>query len=264
MPDKNSLTELSAYAAKLKAYAKAQAHLQPQARVRLAEPLAYQTGEVLEAVPALKAAGLSLPKPDLPAEGSVASSLPVPPFAGSLGAFQAQIQGCLRCALGPKRRRFVFGEGPASARLVIVGDAPGVDEDASGKPFAGAAGQLLDRMLAAMGSSRTQAYLCHVVKCRPLPGQLIASDEELEACRGFLEHQLSLLKPTVICALGDQAAQVLLGGKQTMASRRGRFGDWKGVAVMPTYHPSAVLRDAALKRPVWDDLKLVVAKLSER
>ena len=260
LPDKSSLTALSAYAAKLKAYTQAQALAYPQARVRLAEPLVYQSGEILEAVPSLKAAGLSLPKPDLPAEGSVASSLPVPPFADSLGGFQAQIQGCLRCALGPKRRRFVYGEGSASARLVIVGDAPGVDEDTTGKPFAGAAGQLLDRMLAAMGSSRQQAYLCHVVKCRPGAGQ-IASDEELEACRGFLEHQLSLLQPTVICALGDQAAQVLLGGKQPMASRRGRFGEWHGIAVMPTFHPSAVLRDAALKRPVWDDLKLVVAKL---
>jgi DNA polymerase len=266
--DKGLLVDLSAYAGKLRAFAQAQAKRLPQARVRLAEPLAYQEGEAVEALPAAEAAGLALKVASsagsgqalLPAEGSVASSLPQPPFAASLGGFQAQIQGCLRCALGPKRRKFIFGEGSAQARLVIVGDAPGVDEDASGRPFAGAAGQLLDRMLAAMASSRQQAYLCHVVKCRCGAGQ-VPSAEELEACRGFLEHQLSLLKPVVICALGDQAAKSLLGGDLPMAQRRGKFGEWRGIPVMPTYHPSALLRDAGLKRPAWDDLKLVVAKM---
>ena len=257
---KDGLTGLSAYAAKLSAYARSQAALHPQARVRLAEPLAYQVGEALQSLPVAEAASLKIAAPELPAEGSVASSLPQPPFAASLGGFQAQIQGCLRCALGPKRKRFVFGEGPAQARLVILGDAPGVDEDATGKPFAGASGQLLDRILAAMGSSRQLAYLCHVVKCRAGAGQ-IASADELEACRGFLEHQLSLLQPVVICALGEQAAQVLLGGTQPMAQRRGRFGEWRGIPVMPSYHPSMLLRDEALKRPAWDDMKLVVGKL---
>jgi DNA polymerase len=260
MTDKAILVDLSAYAAKLRAFTQAQAKLQPKARVRLAEPLAYQESEAVEALPPAEAAGLALKVADLPAEGSVASSLPQPPYADNLGGFQAQIQGCLRCALGPKRRRFIFGEGSAQARLVIVGDAPGVDEDASGRPFAGAAGQLLDRMLAAMASSRQQAYLCHVVKCRCGAGQAPRA-EELEACRGFLEHQLSLLRPVVICALGDQAAKSLLGGDEPMAQRRGKFGAWRGIPVMPTYHPSALLRDAGLKRPAWDDLKLVVAKL---
>ena len=260
MTDKKTLLDLASFASKLKAFAGAQAKAHPQARVRLAEPLVYQASEAGEALPMAEAAKLAIQVSDLPAEGSVASGLPVPPFADSLGGFQAQIQGCLRCALGPKRRKFVFGEGSATARLVIVGDAPGVDEDATGKPFSGASGQLLDRMLAAMASSRQQAYLCHVVKCRCAAGQ-VPSEKELEECRGVLEHQLGLLKPVVICALGDQAAKALLGGDAPMASRRGKFGVWKGIPVMPTYHPSALLRDAALKRPAWDDLKLVVAKL---
>jgi DNA polymerase len=260
--DAKLLSELSAYAAKLKAYTQAQAKQQPQARVRLAGSLGYQEEEAVEALPAAEAASLALPARALPAEGSVAASLPQPPYAASPGAFQEQIQGCLRCALGPKRRRFVFGEGPAQARLVIVGDAPGPDEDATGRPFAGAAGQLLDRMLAAMASSRRQAYLLHVVKCRCGSAGPLA--EELEACRGYLEHQLGLLKPAVICALGEQAAQVLLGGDEPMARRHGNFGQWRGIPVMPSYHPSALLRDAALKRPAWDDLKKVVAKLQEQ
>lgn len=263
MNDKATLEELSRFAAKLRAEALKQAALQPQARVRLAEPLAYQVDEAVQALSPADAAALTLPAAplmDLPAEGSVAARMPQAPFAATLGGFQAQIQGCELCALGPKRRKFVFGDGPANAKLVIVGDAPGVDEDASGKPFAGASGQLLDRILAAMGSSRQQAYLCHIVKCRPGANQL-PSPAEIEACRGFLEHQLSLLQPLVICALGEQAAQVLLGGTQPMAQRHGRFGAWRGIPVMPSYHPSALLSNAALKRPAWDDMKVVVAKL---
>ena len=262
MIDKGSLVELSNFAAKLRNFTLDQAKLQPKARVRLTEPLAYQANEVDTILPPAAAAKLAITLAELPAQGSVASSLPQPPFADSLGAFQAQIQGCLRCALGPKRRNFIFGAGSAQARLVIVGDAPGVDEDASGMPFAGASGKLLDRMLAAMTNSRQSAYLCHVVKCRCGAGQ-VPSPEELAACQGFLEHQLSLLSPVVICALGDQAAKALLGGDEPMVKRRGKFGLWRGIPVMPSYHPSALLRDEALKRPAWDDLKMVVAKLQD-
>lgn len=268
MSERKIFEDTAAFAAKLRGYAQAEAKAHPQARVRLAEPLAYREGEAIQSIDAKVASLLSLPtaavtaSAALPAEGSLAATMPQPPFAPVLGAFQAQIQGCLACGLGPKRKKFVFGEGPENARLVILGDAPGVDEDESGKPFSGNSGKLLDRILAAMGSSRQRAYLCHVVKCRTAPDQA-PSAEELAACAGYLEHQLGLLKPTVICALGDQAAQALLGGNEAMAKRRGKFGTWKGIPVMPSYHPSALLRDEALKRPAWEDMKLVVATLQK-
>lgn len=265
MSNLNPFADAAALAGKLKAYALEQAKLHPNARVRLAEPLAYRQDEAIQSLSSEAVKAFAVPKPvlmPLPEAGSLAATLPRPPYAANLGEFQAQIQGCLQCGLGPKRNKFVFGEGSAQARLVILGDAPGKDEDDSGRPFSGAAGKLLDRMLAAMGSSRQMAYLCHVLKCRALADQA-PSAQELEACRGFLEHQLDLLKPTVICALGDQAAQALLGGQESMAKRRGKFGVWRGIPVMPSYHPSAILRDDTLKRPVWDDLKLVVAKLKQ-
>lgn len=265
MSDAKAFEDAGRLAAKLRAYALEQAKLHPQGRVRLMEPLAYRENEALQSLPMEQAAAFSAPAPaalPLPAAGSLAATMPRPPFAASLGGFQAQIQGCQLCALGPKRNKFVFGEGPETARLVILGDAPGKDEDDSGRPFAGNAGNLLDRILAAMGSSRQRAYLCHVVKCRTAPGQ-DPSAEELEACRGFLEHQLGLLKPAVICALGDQAAKALLGGDEPMAKRRGKPGQWRGIPVMPSYHPSALLRDEALKRPAWEDMKQVVAILQK-
>lgn len=267
MSNAQDFADAAALAAKLRAHAQAQAKLEPGARVRLAEPLAYRENEALQSLsPAASAAlAVGLPKEAavlLPAEGSLAATMPQAPFAPTLGAFQAQIQGCELCALGKKRKRFVFGEGPEQARLVIVGDAPGKDEDDSGRPFSGNAGKLLDRMLSAMGSSRQRAYLMHIVRCRTAPDQP-ATAEELAACQPFLEHQLGLIKPAVIFALGEQAATLLLGPGAALAQRRGKFGQWRGIPVMPTFHPSAILADEGLKRPVWEDMKLVVAALNK-
>lgn len=266
MSKAQDFVDAAALAAKLRAYSQAQAKVEPQARVRLAQPLAYREAEALQGLNPAVSAILAAPKPPaamlLPAEGSLAATLPQAPFAPSLGGFQAQIQGCEACALGKKRKRFVFGEGPEQARLLILGDAPGKDEDDSGRPFSGNAGKLLDRMLSAMGSSRQRAYLMHVVRCRTAPDQP-ASAEELAACRPYLEHQAGLLKPAVIFALGEQAVQALLGQGPPLAQRRGKFGQWRGIPVMPTFHPSAILSDEGLKRPVWEDMKLVVALLSK-
>jgi uracil-DNA glycosylase family 4 len=260
MSNASNFQALAGLTAKARAFAADAAKRLPSARVRLAQPLAFRQAEALASLPKDEARRLALPVSPLPAEGTVASMLPQPPYAAGLVDFQAQIQGCERCALGPKRRNFVFGAGPLDAQLVFVGDAPGRDEDLSGKPFAGAAGQLLDRIIAAMGTQRSAVYLCNVVKCRPVGAAPLAA--EAEACLPYLEHQLGLLKPKVIVTLGELATLALLGAGPPLAAR-GRFGAWRGITVMPTLHPSALLRDANLKRVVWDDMKLVVAKLKE-
>jgi len=139
-----------------------------------------------------------------------------------------------------------------------VGEGPGADEDEQGFPFVGAAGQLLDRMIDAMGFSRDEVYVCNIVKCRP-PGNRKPSDEEMHLCRPFVERQLALLKPQVIVALGGTAVAGLLGETRGITSIRGTFRLYEGrIAVMPTFHPAYLLRNPAAKREVWNDLRQVV------
>ncbi|MCX8039687.1 MAG: uracil-DNA glycosylase, partial [Planctomycetota bacterium] len=153
----------------------------------------------------------------------------------------------------------VPGEGSPAAELVFVGEGPGADEDASGRPFVGAAGQLLDRMIQAMGLRRDEVYICNAVKCRP-PGNRAPLDDELAACRPFLEAQLAIIRPRVICLLGATPLKSLLG-LQGVGKARGQRWDWQGIPVIATYHPAYLLRNPAAKKPAWEDLKAVLALL---
>jgi DNA polymerase len=196
----------------------------------------------------------------------VAAPAPASPVAAGtrleiLQALQAEAAQCTRCVLHEKRTKSVFSRGSPDAELVFVGEGPGRDEDLQGEPFVGAAGQLLDRMIAAMGYGRDQVYICNVVKCRP-PENRTPRPEEMQACSRFLVPQLQAVRPKLIVALGRCAAQAL-GVAEAMGSWRGRWGAYQGIEVMPTYHPAYLLRSPEQKRTVWEDLQLVMARLGK-
>jgi uracil-DNA glycosylase len=170
----------------------------------------------------------------------------------------AEAATCTACVLHSQRRQAVFARGTPDAELVFVGEGPGMEEDRQGFPFVGPAGQLLDRMIAAMGFARDAVYICNVVKCRP-PDNRTPRPEEAIACARFLVPQLELVAPKVIVALGRCAAENL-GVAQAMGPWRGRWGDWRGVPVLPTYHPAYLLRSPEQKRVVWEDLQLVMKR----
>lgn len=197
---------------------------------------------------------------------------PAPSPNAALAALSAEVEACRRCPLGSQRLKAVFGVGSPSARVVFVGEGPGYEEDRRGEPFVGKAGQLLDKILAAVGLSRETVYIANIVKCHPMtdPTQpdLRGNDrpptpEEAAACRSYLEAQLDLIKPRAVVALGSSAAKTLLDTTDGVARLRGRWHDFRGTPLLPTYHPAALLRDEALKRPVWDDMKELKRFLEE-
>ena len=166
-----------------------------------------------------------------------------------------------RCKLHAGRTNIVFGVGNPDARLMFVGEGPGADEDEQGEPFVGRAGQLLTQIIKAMGLAREDVYIANVVKCRP-PGNRNPEPDEIEACSPFLQAQIAAIGPTVIVALGKFAAQTLLQTETPISRLRGQFHSLGGVAVMPTFHPSYLLRNPAAKREVWEDMKMVMKKLT--
>lgn len=177
---------------------------------------------------------------------------------------EADVAGCRRCALAAGRTRTVFGVGSETARWMIVGEAPGAEEDRRGEPFVGRAGKLLDAMLAALGIDRGDVFITNIVKCRP-PGNRDPKPEEADACRPYLARQIELVDPALILAVGRIAAQQLLGVETPVGRMRGRVH--RGPANRPvvvTYHPAYLLRSPAAKRPVWEDLKLALATASPR
>jgi DNA polymerase len=166
---------------------------------------------------------------------------------------------CTACVLHERRTQAVFARGSADAELVFVGEGPGQEEDLQGFPFVGPAGQLLDRMIVAMGYGRDEVYVCNIVKCRP-PENRTPRPEEAIACAKYLVPQLELVAPKVIVALGRCAAENL-GVAGQGGGWRGRWGAWRGVPVMPTYHPAYLLRSPEFKRVVWEDLQQVMGRL---
>jgi len=202
------------------------------------------------------------------AEGHTESPLiiPVTPVsaestpAGRLQAIRQDIGDCTRCKLHSGRTNLVFGVGNPEARLMFVGEGPGAEEDFQGEPFVGRAGQLLTQIIKAMGFTREQVYIANVVKCRP-PDNRNPEPDEIEQCSPFLRAQIETIDPEVIVALGKFAAQTLLGTETPISRLRGRFHELAGVAVMPTFHPSYLLRNPAAKREVWEDMKLVMTRL---
>lgn len=167
---------------------------------------------------------------------------------------------CTKCPLSAERQNTVFGEGDQNARLMFIGEGPGADEDAQGRPFVGKAGQLLTKMINAMGFTREQVYIANIVKCRP-PGNREPFQEEVNACIGFLYNQIELVKPEIIICLGSTAAVHLLKTGLRISHLRGKFQNYNGIKVMPTFHPSYLLRNESKKRDVWNDLKLVMNEL---
>jgi len=180
---------------------------------------------------------------------------------------ETHVKGCRKCGLCETRTQTVFGQGSAAARLVFVGEAPGFEEDKQGKAFVGRAGQLLTKMIEAMGVTRDDVFICNVLKCRPPNNREPAADEIL-ACHPYLKEQLCTIPPEVIVALGAPAAKTLLNTAQSIGKLRGRFHDYffsgttgegPSVPLMPTYHPAYLLRNPDDKRKTWEDLKLVMA-----
>jgi uracil-DNA glycosylase family 4 len=179
----------------------------------------------------------------------------------ALQLIQNEIGDCTRCPLAyAGRRKIVFGNGDPSARLMFVGEAPGADEDASGEPFVGKAGQLLNNMINAMGLQREQVYVANIVKCRP-PANRVPEPVEANTCSPFLLRQIDTVQPQVIVALGATAALYLLGVKQSLASLRGSWHDCRGAKLAVTYHPAFLLRDPRQKGEAWKDLQMVMKEL---
>jgi DNA polymerase len=180
----------------------------------------------------------------------------------TLESIRADLGDCQRCKLCSGRKNIVFGVGNPDAELVFVGEGPGANEDAQGIPFVGEAGELLTKMIVAMGFSREQVYICNVVKCRP-PGNRNPEPDEIEACEPFLKAQLAALRPKAIVALGKFAAQTLLKDTTAISRLRGTWREYEGVPLMPTFHPAYLLRNPAEKRSVWADLQKVMARFAE-
>lgn len=180
----------------------------------------------------------------------------------SLTELEAGLSGCRLCPLSEQRKNIVFGAGNPQARLVLVGEAPGREEDEKGYPFVGEAGKLLDKILLAMHLSRGEVYICNVLKCRP-PGNRDPQPDEIAACEPFLKQQLELIQPELIVTLGRFAAQELLKTKEPIGKLRGRWHEYEGIPLMPTFHPAYLLRNPAGKRPVWEDMKQVMQRLKK-
>jgi len=180
--------------------------------------------------------------------------------AAELAALSQTVAGCTRCRLCEGRKSVVFGSGNPDADLMLIGEGPGAEEDRQGLPFVGAAGELLTRILQAIEMQRQEVYIANVVKCRP-PGNRDPQPDEVSACRAYLERQIELVQPRILVALGRISAQTLLGTESPIGQMRGRWFQVKGVPTMVTYHPAALLRNPALKRPTWEDMQQVRDRL---
>ncbi|MDH3972860.1 MAG: uracil-DNA glycosylase [Deltaproteobacteria bacterium] len=177
-------------------------------------------------------------------------------ITSDLEKIRTELADCSRCRLGKTRTNLVFGTGDRNADLVFVGEAPGRDEDLQGEPFVGKAGQLLTKIIEAISLKRENVYICNVLKCRP-PQNRNPLPEEIECCEPFLIKQIRAIKPKVICALGKFAAQTLLKSEAPISTLRGKFHNYHGVPLMPTYHPAFLLRNPKMKKEVWQDVQLI-------
>ena len=189
-------------------------------------------------------------------ESKIVPAIKLPTLEG----VRAELGECTRCKLHKCRTNIVFGVGSPRARLVFVGEGPGEDEDLKGEPFVGKAGQLLTKMIEAMGLERREVYICNTVKCRP-PNNRNPEPDELAACEPFLKGQLAALKPEVIVTLGKFAAQALLRDQSPISRLRGTWRAYQGIPLMPTFHPAYLLRSPGEKGKVWADLQEVMKRL---
>ena len=184
------------------------------------------------------------------------------PKAQTLEQLQQEVINCRECPLYKTRKNPVFGQGNPRAKLVFVGEAPGREEDLHGLPFVGRAGELLTRIIEAMGLRRKDVYICNVLKCRP-PENRSPLPCEIIACEGYLRQQLEILSPEVICCMGKFASFALLKQDLPITKLRGHFQDFCGIKVMPTFHPAYLLRNPAAKRLVWEDMQKIMKELKK-
>jgi uracil-DNA glycosylase len=273
--DGDPASELAELAAALRAHAEWQrstgAHGLPaatrelaQSRAAAPEPDAQPTPEPEHAPRAEPPSrlGVEPPLPPAPAQAPLAAAggetLSVEERTRRLELLAEEVKRCTACRLHETRTQTVFARGTLRSGLCFVGEGPGADEDAQGYPFVGKAGQLLDRMIAAMGFERDDVMVMNAIKCRP-PDNRKPEPDELAACRGFFDRQLELVGPSVMVALGATAVQALLGSSAGITRLRGSWKLYKGrIAVMPTFHPAYLLRNPAAKRDVWNDLQQVL------
>jgi uracil-DNA glycosylase family 4 len=184
----------------------------------------------------------------------------------ALEELERQVRACTRCVLHKFRTNAVPGEGNPAAELLFIGEGPGRDEDAQGRPFVGRAGQLLRKIIAAMTFREDEVYIANMVKCRP-PDNRVPHHEEIEACSPYLIRQIELIRPRVIVTLGKTPTDYFVPGREGMTARRGKFGDYRGIPVMPTFHPSYLVRNEGnreLKRMVWEDMQKVMVLLGRK
>ncbi len=211
------------------------------------------------AVPALdgKAADWRKDAPPIPGPGLSVSSVSstATPLWQTLDEIAAVVRTCTLCPLCRTRTLAVPGEGDPRARLMLVGEGPGESEDLSGRPFVGRAGDLLDRMLASIEIQRTDTFIANVVKCRP-PKNRVPLPDERNACLPYLRRQIALVQPRLLVALGGTATEALLGVKKSLGELRLKVHEWNGIPLIVTYHPAALLRNPAWKRPAWDDIRI--------
>lgn len=178
----------------------------------------------------------------------------------TLEEIRAEIGDCKRCRLSEGRTNIVFGVGNPKAKLMFIGEAPGRDEDKQGEPFVGRAGQLLNKIIEAMGMKREEIYIGNIIKCRP-PENRPPQPDEVATCIPFLHQQIKFIKPKVIVCLGSTAFQHLLKSEEKISVSRGQWFDFEGIKVMPTYHPAFLLRNPDAKKPVWEDMQKVMKVL---
>jgi len=225
--------------------------------------------ELLEIVGQLKNLLISYPQIGLEIPGPSRQSVTDPNPGGispaDLDSLRALIGDCRRCKLSQRRTNLVFGEGAARARLVFVGEGPGAEEDAAGRPFVGEAGKLLTKIIeSGMGLKREDVYICNVVKCRP-PNNRDPEAEEIQTCLPFLKQQVGIIQPEVICTLGRIAAQSLLGREFKITQERGSWFSFMGTPLMATFHPAYILRNPSeerrLKGLVWEDVQKIMRRL---
>ncbi|MEY2720279.1 MAG: hypothetical protein RLZZ273_1645 [Bacteroidota bacterium] len=206
----------------------------------------------------------SQPEPEVVLAENLPQTTPAMEVASSMGhedvtsleQFNTKICGCLKCPLGATRTNFVFGSGNANADIMVIGEAPGADEDEQGLPFVGRAGQLLTKILESVELQRDDVYICNILKCRP-PNNRKPLASETDQCEPYLWKQIELIKPKFILALGLTAANTLLKNKESMTQLRGRIHDYQGIRTIVTYHPAALLRNPDWKKHTWEDVKFL-------
>jgi uracil-DNA glycosylase len=253
-------TELASETAPSSLPVAAQTQVKTQAQPP-AEPPAQLSGQPLIPQAAARTEETEIaPRAPFPGPPPQAPPIPSEQHFAALKLIREDIGDCTRCKLAPTRNKLVFGDGDPNARLFFVGEGPGADEDASGLPFVGRGGQLLNNMIHAMGLKREQVYIANVVKCRP-PANRTPEPDEAHTCSPFLFRQIDVVRPQVIVALGQTAVTYLTGEKRSLASWRGTVHPLRGTKLIVTYHPAFLLRDPNQKKHAWADLQIAMREL---